>query len=118
LGSGWGQALNPFADITIRMGDDGGDFCGAVMSDDQLAALLIKLKEDTELQEKLKSAANLDAAVEIANEAGFDVIKEDWLRHQANQTLELSDEELEAVAGGKEERNDPSVDGPTCVCLL
>jgi len=38
--------------------------------------------------------------VALANEAGFDVSKADWLRHQAKQTLELSDEELEGVAGG------------------
>jgi predicted ribosomally synthesized peptide with nif11-like leader len=38
----------------------------------------------------------------MAKEAGFDVSKEDWLKHQANQTLELSDKELERVAGGGE----------------
>ncbi len=66
------------------------------MSEEQLAALLVKLKDDAGLQEKLKGAANLDAAVEIAKEAGFDVSKADWLKHQG----ELSDEELEEVAGG------------------
>ena len=40
----------------------------------------------------------------MAKEAGFDVSKADWLKYQAKQTLELSDEELEGVAGGKEER--------------
>jgi predicted ribosomally synthesized peptide with nif11-like leader len=67
------------------------------MSEDQLAALLAKLKEDAGLQEKLKGAADLDAALAIAKDAGFDVSKADWLRQR---TLELSDEELEAVAGG------------------
>jgi predicted ribosomally synthesized peptide with nif11-like leader len=70
------------------------------MSEYQLSALLDKLKEDAGLQEKLKGAADLDAAVAIAKEAGFDVSKADWLRYQAQQTLELSDEELEGVAGG------------------
>ena len=70
------------------------------MSEEQLAALLAKLKEDAGLREKLKVAADLDAAVAIAKEAGFDVSKADWLRYQANQTLELSDEELEGVSGG------------------
>jgi predicted ribosomally synthesized peptide with nif11-like leader len=73
------------------------------MSEEQLSALLAKLKGDAGLQEKLKSASDLAAAVEIAKSAGFDVSKEDWLRHQAQQTLELSDEELEGVAGGKED---------------
>ena len=70
------------------------------MSEDQLAALLAKLKDDAELQEKLKGAADIDAAVVIARGAGFDVSKADWLKYQANQTQELSDEELESVAGG------------------
>jgi predicted ribosomally synthesized peptide with nif11-like leader len=70
------------------------------MSEEQLAALLAKLKEDAGLQEKLKGAADLDAALELVKAAGFDVSKADLLRYQANQTLELSDEELEGVAGG------------------
>ena len=70
------------------------------MSEEQLAALLAKLKDDTGLQEKLKGAADLDAVLAIAKDAGFDVSKAAWLRYQANQTLELSDEELEGVAGG------------------
>ena len=36
----------------------------------------------------------------LAQEAGFDVSKEDWLKHQAQTNLELSDKELEVVAGG------------------
>jgi predicted ribosomally synthesized peptide with nif11-like leader len=71
------------------------------MSEEQLSALLAKLKDDAGLQEKLKGAGDLDAAVATAKEAGFDVSKEDWLKHTAKQTLELSDEELEGVAGGK-----------------
>jgi len=70
------------------------------MSEEQLAALLAKLKDDAGLQEKLNGAADLDAFVEMAKDAGFDVNKADWLKHQAQQTLELSDEELEDVAGG------------------
>ena len=70
------------------------------MSEEQLSALLAKIKQDVGLQEKLKGAADLDAAVALAKEAGFDVSKADWLKYQAKQTLELSDEELEGVAGG------------------
>ena len=50
------------------------------MSEEQLTALLAKLKEDAGLQEKLKGAADLDAAVALAKEAGFDVSKADWLK--------------------------------------
>jgi predicted ribosomally synthesized peptide with nif11-like leader len=70
------------------------------MSEEQLSAFLAKLKDDTGLQEKLKGAADLDAVLAIAKDAGFDVSKADWLRYQANQTLELSNEQLESVGGG------------------
>ena len=73
------------------------------MSEEQVAALLAKLKDDAGLQEKLKGAADLDAAITLAKDAGFDVSKADWLKYQAQQTLELSNEELEGVAGGRKE---------------
>ena len=83
------------------------------MSEEQLAALLAKLKDDARLQEKLKGAPDLDAAVAMAKEAGFDVSKADWLKYQANQTLELSDEELEGVAGGACGLYQTRIDGRT-----
>ncbi len=70
------------------------------MSEEQLAALLAKLKDDAGLQEKLKGAADLDAVLAIAKVAGFEISKAAWLKFQAQQTIELSDEELENVAGG------------------
>ena len=72
------------------------------MSEEQLSALLAKLNEDAGLEEKLKGASDLDAAVEVAKEAGFNVNKEDWLRYQSTkiEANELSDEQLEGVAGG------------------
>ncbi len=70
------------------------------MSEEQLSAFLAAVTEDAELQEKFKGAADLDAAVAMTQEAGFDVSKADWLKYQAKQTLELSDEELEGVTGG------------------
>ena len=70
------------------------------MSEQQLSALLAKLNEDAGFREKLQGAADLDAFLAIAKEAGFNISKADWLEYQANQTLELSDEELESVTGG------------------
>ena len=70
------------------------------MSEEQLTALLAKIKEDAGLQEKLEGAADLDAAMAIAKEAGFDLSNADWLKYQAEQPFELSEEELEGVAGG------------------
>ena len=68
------------------------------MSEEQLKAFLEAVKADAGLQEKLNAAADAAAAVAIAKDAGFDVSKAAWLRYQANE--ELSDEELERVAGG------------------
>ena len=47
------------------------------MSEEQLSAFLAALKADAGLQEKLSGAADLDAALAIAKEAGFDVTKAD-----------------------------------------
>jgi predicted ribosomally synthesized peptide with nif11-like leader len=70
------------------------------MSEEQLSSLLAKLKEDAGLREKLKGAGDLDEALAIAREAGFLVSKDDLLRHKEKQTIALSNQELENVAGG------------------
>ena len=64
------------------------------MSEEQLSALLAKLKDESGLREKLKSAIGLDAAVGFAQEAGFVVRKAAWLRYQAKPMMQLSDEKL------------------------
>jgi predicted ribosomally synthesized peptide with nif11-like leader len=68
------------------------------MSEEQLKAFLEAVKADTGLQEKLNAAGDEDAVVEIAKGAGF-AISSDELE-KAMQRKELSDEELENVAGG------------------
>jgi predicted ribosomally synthesized peptide with nif11-like leader len=70
------------------------------MSEEQLSALLAKLEEDEGLQEKLNGAADIDAVVAIAKEAGFELSKADWLKHQAYKNMELTSEELDSVSGG------------------
>ena len=67
------------------------------MSLEQLKAFLEKVKDDSSLQEKLKAAANPDDVVSIAKEAGFSISADDLKNAQS----ELSDEELEGVAGGQ-----------------
>ena len=69
------------------------------MSEEQLKAFLEKVKADTSLQEKLKAAADANAVVEIAKEAGFAITAED-IQSMQSATTELSDDELEGVAGG------------------
>ena len=67
------------------------------MSEEQLKAFLEKVKGDTSLQEKLKSAGSNEAAIEIAKEAGFSITAEDI---QSMQSVEVSDDELEGATGG------------------
>ena len=69
------------------------------MSKEQLKAFLEKVKVDTSLQENLKAAGSNEAAIEIAKEAGFSITAED-IQSMQSATVEVSDEELEGVAGG------------------
>ena len=66
------------------------------MSDEQLKAFLEKVKADTSLQDKLKAAADSDAVLAIAKDAGFSISADDLKNAQS----EVSEEELENVAGG------------------
>ena len=78
------------------------------MSEEQLKAFLAALEADTGLQDKLKAAVEGEidtadetaAVIAIAKEAGFTIKAADLHRNQAQEILELSDEELEGVAGG------------------
>ena len=67
------------------------------MSEEQLKAFLEAVKADAGLQEKLKAAGDADAVVAIAKAEGFVISAEELKRVQA----EVSEEELEGVAGGK-----------------
>ena len=66
------------------------------MSEEQLKAFLEKVQGDTSLQEKLKAAGDSDAVLAIAKDAGFMISADDLKNAQS----EISDEELEGVAGG------------------
>jgi predicted ribosomally synthesized peptide with nif11-like leader len=66
------------------------------MSEEQLKAFLEKVQGDTNLQEMLKAAVDVDAALAIATEAGFSISADDLKNAQS----ELSDEELEGLSGG------------------
>ena len=67
------------------------------MSEQQLKAFLEKIQGDSAVQSKLKAAANSDAVMAIAEQAGF-VISVDTLKQPQS---ELSEDELEGVAGGR-----------------
>ena len=62
------------------------------MSEEQLKAFLEKVKDFSNLQEKLKAAKSPEDVVGIAKEHGHDF--------GTDHMIQLSEEELEGVAGG------------------
>ena len=62
------------------------------MSEEQLKAFIAKAKDDQSIQEKLKAAKTPDDVIGIAKEHGHEFT--------AGEITELSEEELEGVAGG------------------
>ena len=74
------------------------------MSEEQLKAFIAKAKDDQSIQEKLKAASDADAVAAIAKEAGFNVSADLITKAQS----EISDEELENVAGGRGRHGDPT----------
>jgi predicted ribosomally synthesized peptide with nif11-like leader len=66
------------------------------MSEEQLKAFLEAVKADAGLQEQLKAAKDVVDVVEIAKAAGFVISADELKKSQA----EISEEELEGVAGG------------------
>ena len=63
------------------------------MSEEQLKAFLAKVKGDSNLQEKLKAAQSPEDVVGIAKEHGYEFT--------ADKITELTEDELEGVAGGR-----------------
>ena len=66
------------------------------ISEEQLKAFLEAVKADAGLQEKLKAATDAAGAVAIARAAGYVISVEELQRAQS----EVSEEELESMAGG------------------
>ena len=70
------------------------------MSEEQLKAFWSAIQADAGLQEKLSAAKDADAVVAIAEAAGFEISEEELAKAKAQ--LELSDEQLAGVVGGKD----------------
>ena len=62
------------------------------MSEEQLKAFIAKAKDDQSIQDKLKAAKTPEDVVGIAKEHGHEFT--------ADKLTELSEDELEGVAGG------------------
>ena len=63
------------------------------MSEEQLKAFLEKVKGNSSLQEKLKSAKSTEDVVGIAKEHGYEIT--------ADRINQISEEELEGISGGR-----------------
>ena len=69
------------------------------MSQEDLTRFLEAVRQDPSLQEKLR-AEGADP-VATAGEAGFSITQAELLHHQVGRTENLSDEDLENLAGGE-----------------
>lgn len=71
------------------------------MSEEQLKSFIEKANTDASLMEKLKAAGDVDAMITVAKDAGFTISADDVKNSiKSFNGADLSEEELEAVAGG------------------
>lgn len=72
------------------------------MANPQLEAFLRQVKGDPALLLRFSTCPNLNAIAQLGSELGFQFSGVDLVKHQAEATLRLSEEELEAAAAGVE----------------
>ena len=89
---------------------------------DNMKKFLEAISGDKDFVEKLKQAPDAATAIALAKEKGFDLTEEDLKPAEGMQ--EISDDEIEAVAGGKDcycvlgGGGEESKDERTCACFL
>jgi predicted ribosomally synthesized peptide with nif11-like leader len=72
------------------------------MANPQLESFLAMAKGEPALLRQLSACPNLDAVAALGASLGFSFTGVDLVRHQAEATLRLSEEELAAAAAGVE----------------
>ncbi|QPN64426.1 Nif11-like leader peptide family natural product precursor [Synechococcus sp. CBW1004] len=72
------------------------------MANPQLESFLAMAKGEPALLRQLSACPNLDAIAALGASLGFSFTGVDLVRHQAEATLRLSEEELAAAAAGVE----------------
>jgi len=70
------------------------------MANPSLEAFLKQVKADPALLQQMQQCPNLDAIAALGAQSGFQFSGVDLVRHQAEATLRLSDDELKAAAAG------------------
>jgi len=71
------------------------------MSQEALQAFVERVNDDESFRNGLVGAADNDARLRMAQDAGFDITAEDFAALRAQQMEELSEEDLQLIAGGK-----------------
>lgn len=72
------------------------------MASAPLEAFLARAKGDAALLQRLQACPNLDAIAALGGDLGYCFTGIDLVRHQAEATLRLGEEELAAAAAGVE----------------
>ena len=71
------------------------------MSSKSMYSFFTQVKQDSTLKEKVQAATNKDDLLRIAQESSYNITAEDIkVFVEKNESDQLDDEELEAVAGG------------------
>jgi len=70
------------------------------MTPEQIQSMIEAVKSKPELQSKLQTITSFEEAAAIAEEAGFTLSPEELKQSVENGSVELTDMELESVAGG------------------
>ncbi|MEB3277160.1 MAG: Nif11-like leader peptide family natural product precursor [Cyanobacteriota bacterium] len=70
------------------------------MANPSLESFLKQVKADPELLQQMQQCSNLDAIASLGEARGFQFSGVDLVRHQAEATLRLSEDELKAAAAG------------------
>ena len=70
------------------------------MANPSLEAFLKQVKADPALLAELQQCPNLDAIAALGSRCGFQFSGVDLVKHQAEATLRLSEDELAAAAAG------------------
>ena len=86
------------------------------MAEEQLKAFIAKVQADTSLQEQLK-AQNADV-IAIAKAAGFVIQTSEVLDGAQANRANLSENELESIAGGAAGNADTSTIGLICTTIV
>ncbi|MEB3200124.1 MAG: Nif11-like leader peptide family natural product precursor [Synechococcaceae cyanobacterium] len=70
------------------------------MANPQLESFLVRVKGDPALLQQLQSCPNLDAIAALGAGLGYTFSGVDLVRHQAEATLRLGEDDLAAAAAG------------------